>query len=288
MSSRLIQHPDTSAFCDAVLPWLMRAEAENCAQVGLVCRMRERGYVPVSADELQTPMLATVEEDGQTQAIVIQTLRRRMLVTGGSDAAMRCIADALADRKWSGGIVGVCPSVRTLVEHLTHRTGQSAHREVQLRAFAMEAVEWPTPARGTMRVCTPADREILAVFMDGFAKAVNDPSAEPMLDRADRAIADGRLFFWEDGQPVAMAGWAGRTPNGTRINSVYTPPEFRGRGYASNLVAHLSAKMLSEGRRFCFLFTDQANPTSNGIYQRIGYRPVCESERWKIGEKSEI
>jgi predicted GNAT family acetyltransferase len=283
MRWRLIEHSDPKQFADSALPRLMRAEAENCAQIGLVCRMRERGYAPASGDELDQPLLWTVQEDGQTQAVAIQTLRHRMLVTGGSDAAMRCIADALADRAWSGGVVGVCPSVRTLALHLTHRTGQSAHREIQLRAFSLEAVAWPTPAPGGMRQCTPADREILAAFMDGFAKAVNDPSAESMLDRADRAIADGRLFFWDDGHPVAMAGWAGRTPNGVRINSVYTPPEFRGRGYASNLVAHLSARMLSEGRKFCFLFTDQANPTSNGVYQRIGYQAVSESERWEVG-----
>jgi hypothetical protein len=66
------------------------------------------------------------------------------------------------------------------------------------------------------------------------------------------------------------------------VNFVYTPPEFRGRGYASNLVAHLSQELLDEGRKFCFLFTDLANPVSNSIYQKIGYRPVSDSERWEF------
>jgi predicted GNAT family acetyltransferase len=58
---------------------------------------------------------------------------------------------------------------------------------------------------------------------------------------------------------------------------VYTPPGRRGRGYATALVAALSAELLAAGRRFCFLYTDLANPTSNRIYQRIGYERVCDS-----------
>ncbi len=73
-----------------------------------------------------------------------------------------------------------------------------------------------------------------------------------------------------------MALWTGRTPHGIRISGVYTPPEWRGHGYASACVAHLSQRMLDDGRSFCFLFADLDNPTSNDIYQQIGYRPVCD------------
>ena len=89
---------------------------------------------------------------------------------------------------------------------------------------------------------------------------------------------DGGFLLWEDGgEPVSAAGWGGPTPNGIRIGPVYTPPELRGRGYATALTAELSQRLLDEGRRFCFLFTDLANPTSNGIYERIGYVRVAES-----------
>jgi uncharacterized protein len=85
------------------------------------------------------------------------------------------------------------------------------------------------------------------------------------------------LMLWDDGEAVSVAGFGGETPNGIRIGPVYTPPELRGRGYATALVAELSAQLLAEGRRFCFLYTDLANPTSNAIYERIGYVRVCES-----------
>ena len=64
------------------------------------------------------------------------------------------------------------------------------------------------------------------------------------------------------------------------IGPVYTPPDRRGRGYASALVGGVTRDLLAAGRRFCFLYTDLANPTSNSIYQRVGYRPVADVDQW--------
>jgi predicted GNAT family acetyltransferase len=89
------------------------------------------------------------------------------------------------------------------------------------------------------------------------------------------------LLLWcVDGVPVSMAGSTGPTPHGIRIGAVYTPPEYRQRGYASACVAYLSQMMLDSGRKFCFLFTDLSNPTSNHIYQQIGYEPVCDVDNY--------
>jgi uncharacterized protein len=91
----------------------------------------------------------------------------------------------------------------------------------------------------------------------------------------------GHRVLWEhDGAAVAMAGFQGKTPSGVRISWVYTPPQLRGRGYASALVAALSQQLLASGNRWCFLYTDLANPTSNGIYQRLGYQPVCDAAHY--------
>jgi hypothetical protein len=91
------------------------------------------------------------------------------------------------------------------------------------------------------------------------------------------------VFVWDDGRPVSMAAWAGRTGRGVRVNFVYTPPEYRRRGFASACVADLTQHLLAEGHAFCCLFTDLANPTSNSIYQKIGYRPVCDVSDFILG-----
>jgi hypothetical protein len=94
-----------------------------------------------------------------------------------------------------------------------------------------------------------------------------------------------RLMLWEvAGAAVSMAGYSGRTPNGIRIAWVYTPPENRGKGFAGACVAALSQKLLDDGRKCCFLYTDLANAISNHVYQKIGYEPVTDASVYSFSE----
>ena len=82
-------------------------------------------------------------------------------------------------------------------------------------------------------------------------------------------------FIWEDGEPVAQAVIGRNTPNSAVISWVYTPPPFRGRGYATSVVAEVSKSAFDKGKRFCCLFADAANPVSCGVYSKLGYYKVC-------------
>jgi GNAT superfamily N-acetyltransferase len=88
--------------------------------------------------------------------------------------------------------------------------------------------------------------------------------------------AKERLYVWENGEIVSMAGLARETPHGFAVALVYTPPRFRRKGYAGSCVAALTQRTLDSGKRFCCLYTDLANPTSNSIYQKIGYQSICD------------
>jgi len=110
----------------------------------------------------------------------------------------------------------------------------------------------------------------------------NPASRDTAEATATQWISGGGLWLWVDDGPVAMAGAVGRTPNGIRVGAVYTPPDRRRQGYASSLVAALSQAQLDAGRRFCFLYTDLANPTSNHIYGAIGYEPVCDVDEYRF------
>jgi len=285
MPYRLIEQTDPRVFHDAVIGHLLQSEAECCAQIGIIRRMVHDGYSPVSADELERPILWTVQDGPKIELVAIQTLKDKMIVTRASPPAMRCLADALLSRRWPGNsLIGVTPSINSLVEHyatLSHRARSIA---VRLRVFQLDRVIWPKPIGGSMRLCRREDREVLARYIAGFEAEIGEASQENALARADRLITDGRMYVWVDPEPIAMAAWAGPTPNGVRVNWVYTSPPLRGEGYASNLVAHLTQRLLDQGRKYSFLFTDQANPTSNSIYQKIGYRPVSDSERWEFSE----
>jgi predicted GNAT family acetyltransferase len=144
----------------------------------------------------------------------------------------------------------------------------------------------PVPkVSGSMRDATADDRDLLVDWMRAFnQEALHDETpfdAERMVDLRLPATTAG-LVLWDDGQRASVAGYGGRTPNGIRIGPVYTPSELRRRGYATALVAALSRRMLDEGHRFCFLYTDLSNPTSNRIYVDIGYEQVCESRDYRF------
>lgn len=109
-----------------------------------------------------------------------------------------------------------------------------------------------------------------------FADQVGQPGthAERILDER---TASGSLTLWEaDGFPVSMAGVSPRIAGTVRIAAVYTPHEYRGRGYAAAVTAEISRAAREAGAQEVLLFTDLANSTSNGVYQRIGYRPVSD------------
>jgi hypothetical protein len=96
----------------------------------------------------------------------------------------------------------------------------------------------------------------------------------------EKLIGQKALYIWQDEQPVSMAAQTRASTNGIAINAVFTPLEQRGKGYATACVAALSQRLLTGGRHFCTLFTDLANPTSNRIYQRIGFEALGDFEEW--------
>jgi hypothetical protein len=152
------------------------------------------------------------------------------------------------------------------------------------RAFRLRAVIPPLPAPGAMARAGEADRGLIIEWIGAFTEeaGIGGPVQDfgRMADRWLRGL--GRtLYLWHDeGRAVSMTGVGGPTPHGIRVGPVYTPPELRGRGYASNLVAGVSQLQLDAGREFVFLFTDLANPTANKIYQAIGYEPVIDIDEY--------
>jgi GNAT superfamily N-acetyltransferase len=144
------------------------------------------------------------------------------------------------------------------------------------RLYRVEQVRTPHEVPGGLRRATEADRSLLASWLEGFATESATTVDSGMLDRA---LGRNGLFVWQHGgQPVSMA-WHSPVVGGVaRVSGVYTPPEERGHGYASAVAAGTSHAAMAAGATVCMLYTDLANPTSNAIYQRIGYRPVCDAQ----------
>jgi len=120
-----------------------------------------------------------------------------------------------------------------------------------------------------------------------FAQEVNRLHRANPRDWASATIASGSAFLWEDATADCLACLSRETPNGRAIGPVYTPPASRRRRDATSLVAELSQHVLTSGKRFACLFTDDANPTSNRLYESIGFRFVCRYDAYSLVSRLE-
>jgi predicted GNAT family acetyltransferase len=182
------------------------------------------------------------------------------------------------------GVVAAVPEVDAFASAWTHRHGLTAVPVFDQRIYALHRLRPPRPTPGAERLADAADRELVLSWIKAFADEALHGDDDENGSRLERSVdarlasADTGVALWEvDGTPVSLAGFGGPTPNGIRIGPVYTPPELRGNGYGTAVTAAVTQRMLDRGHGFCFLYTDLANPTSNAIYMRIGYEPVCDS-----------
>jgi uncharacterized protein len=201
------------------------------------------------------------------------------------EALQQLVADLAGDIPDLSGVLGPSAVAEAFAWRWAERRGRLARRGMATRIFQLDTVT-PAPAvAGALRPATAADLDLLVSWVAAFTRETGQRGeADEARARAgvSRTIAAGGLHLWEveGAGPVSMANSTGATPSGIRINMVYTPPELRRRGYASACVGALSQAMLDAGRRFCFLYTDLANPTSNHIYQELGYRPVADADTY--------
>jgi GNAT superfamily N-acetyltransferase len=187
------------------------------------------------------------------------------------------LASALAGRH----LPGLNGHVETAAAFAAAWRGAAAGRQVteqrRMRLYRLGELSWPDPAPdGGPRVAAGADVPLLTGWLAAFAGEVQEMDAAEDHEAAvrDRLSHDGILIWDAGGRPVSFAGVSRQLAGMARVGPVYTPPEARGRGYASALTAAVSQRAREAGAEEVLLYTDLANPTSNSIYQRIGYRPV--------------
>ncbi len=202
------------------------------------------------------------------------------LVVAGREPALETLARELDEEL--PGVVGAVPELEAFARWWEARWDITREVTMSQAIYALENLIEPARPPGAPRPATEGDRGLLIEWLNDFAREAlreESPNAEQHERIIDARLnrADAGFVIWEDDGPVSLAGYGGTTPSGSRIGPVYTPPEHRGRGYGSAVTAAVSAERLAAGRRFCFLYTDLANPVSNKIYVRMGYRRVCDS-----------
>ncbi|RIK44937.1 MAG: GNAT family N-acetyltransferase [Chloroflexi bacterium] len=265
---------------------LEQEETVNSLMLGIVVRLRDQPDFVES-----TPYLSAVLDDGRLVAAATMTPPYNVIVASDQPdypAAFALVVDDLvANERSVPGVNGPVPLSASFAEIWSAVTGQPYTLQMHMRAFELQQVDHPPYPPGKLRLATSADKELLVQWVTAFGfEALHEPDQD--LERAyqgvERALRHQNFFVWDDNGPVSLAGRARPTRRGITIGPVYTPPEFRHQGYATALVAALSQRLLDEGKQFVTLFTDLANPTSNSIYQKIGFRPVRDFIEYRFGQ----
>jgi uncharacterized protein len=278
-------HATVDAFLASAGAYLESREAENNLPLGMTRNIRAHPELFAADPPTYTTVAAS---DGRVVGASLRTPPWNQVLAWVDElAAVDPLVDALRERDLPG-VVGPKEAATRFAAAWTATTGKPARLEMAERIFRLERVVPPArPAPGGWRIVEPRDRELIARWFVAFRDEATPetPAMPDPLVVADRLVAQvGRIgYVWEDGgEVVCLVGAGGETPHGIRIGPVYTPPERRNRGYATALTAAVSQDQLDRGRRFVFLFTDLANPTSNKIYQAIGYLAVCDVDAYRF------
>jgi len=193
----------------------------------------------------------------------------------GADAA--CLARDLAGAGHRVGAVNASQEAAdAFAAAWRERTPVSVAVYRRMRLFRLGELLPPRPGpEGTARLAAESDQDLLAGWFGAFAREAGDPPGGDQRAAVAERLGYGGITVWQvGGVPVSVAGRTRVVAGMVRVGPVYTPPELRGHGYAGAATTAVSQAALDAGVRDVVLYTDLANPTSNALYQRLGYRPV--------------
>lgn len=276
---KLVRHPDAKTFREHAMPYLLRDEAAHNVIIGITDRLA-RGFLIT-----EQPFLAHVEDEmGEVVGAAMRTPPHgAQLAQTDSDDAIVLIAKALMDTYGAiPSVGGRVDNAEVFAKNWQHMTGQAYKEKMRQGIYELTQITMPKNVSGEAKLATQDDLDTLIEWFGGFDKGTGSGARTPeqikqFLDLRFGKDPGTRIWiWWDNAEPVSMAGLNRLTPNGACISYVYTPDDKRRNGYASAVTAHASKTMLDEGYKFCCLYTDMANPTSNKIYKAMGYEHICD------------
>ena len=132
----------------------------------------------------------------------------------------------------------------------------------------------------TYRKCTLNDKDTLIKYIQDFMKeALNEEcDYDKAEEKFNKYFEKGYYVLEKDNKIVCQANISRIMKYGKCVSSVYTPKEEREKGYAYNLIYRISRDLINSGDKYCILYTDDSNPISNHVYEKIGYKRKSDWE----------
>ncbi len=270
---KVVTHSDARSFLERCGRWL-EAEEARYNEIYANARLLAGGEHPFREPFL----LASVERDGAVCGCALSAPPDYLSISEMPLGAIEALAASAAGvYRALPGLMGPEPQSLAFAAAWSELRGVAWSLRGRWRWYSTSAVTVPAyAADGALRVAGPAD---LALARDWGAQFERETGATVDVPAFfERRIRSSSLYLWEHGGAArAVVAVSGKTPNGVRLSGVFTPPEHRGRGYATAAVAAVTEAMLRSGWRFCALSSDLAAPTPTAIYQRIGYTPAGDA-----------
>jgi predicted GNAT family acetyltransferase len=275
---------DVHEFYNDTYDVLLRHEAQNMIPLGNIII----GHEGKDKTDWRDPvnwLMATISDANGIHLTAIMTPPHNITLYATDNiinpTAINCLIDGLIDHE----IPGVTTE-KTLAEYFakeyTARKGLTFKTTMRQRIYELKAVNPDIKQFGAVRLLDEKDMCFFPYWAEAFNASSSYGKTEMSIPQDAESysyrLSTKKLYVLEDdGIPVSMAGFSREMQTAIGVAYVYTPPYYRGKGYASSCVAQISQIALDKGFTKCVLYTDLLNPTSNSIYQKIGYTPICDS-----------
>lgn len=282
---------DLDVFHSRAADFLHSAPAPHTALLSVTDMLRSRGLHVYGKEDPLFGIRTGADggrdaQEGAVTGVFLWTPPHFLALSPLDDDAADELAAVLADAGLEPAGVGAeSATAAAFSAAWQRRTHATASVSFPQRLYRLGTLTPPVPPpAGAARVATGADRELLARWHGEFHQAIGEKGAMDAGEWADARISYGGVTLWEapDGSPVAMAGNTRQVAGQIRVAPVYTPAHLRGRGYAGAVTAAVSRAALVAGADEVLLFTDVGNPTSNELYQRLGFRPVRDFTQYSF------
>lgn len=227
-----------------------------------------------------SPEFLTVVKNQEVVTAAILVHSKNLLITSAMEEQLKIIADYLKGKNLElPGVWGPVKESEIFSALWEKYTGKKSKLGMNQKIFKIDKVSIPDNVPGILRNAKSNELDLISNWFNEFSQEAMLPyerkSLEKIRDHAETLIKNKLYYVWEnEGSPVAMAYTGRPTLNSLGISAVYSPMEHRKKGYASALVSTLSQKIINSGKKFCVLFSNAENLTSNKIYQRMGYVEV--------------
>lgn len=277
-------YTDVHEFYDNTYDVLMRHESQNMICLGNII-VGNKGEDKTGWRDPANWLMATISDDKGIKLTALMTPPHNITLYATDNIinpeAISCLIDGLKEYEIPGVITEKDLAMYFAKEY-TAIKGLEFRTTMNQRIYELNEVNPEIKKVGVVRLLEDRDMSFLPYWLEAFNVAGSYGKAEMPIPQNDELyryrISTKKIYVLEvEGVPVSMAGYTREMQTAIGVAFVYTPPYNRGKGYASSIVAQISQMALDNGFSRCVLYTDLSNPTSNSIYQKIGYKPVCDS-----------